>query len=681
MTEGPVTEGPVTEGPVTEGPVAPAARGRIAFVPPRFGPGVVGGAEAVCREAAVGLSGRGWDVEVLTSCAVDHTTWANDLPAGETREEGLVVRRFEMVHDGTRAGLRAQRQIERGQVPAIDDQVSWQSLAFRSPGLFHHLLRAGADYDAVVFAPYLFWTATVCLPVVSDRAVVIPCLHDETYARLDVVRPVLASPAQVWFLSDPEHRLAHRLGPVAARHRVVGAGVVPPDGYDPHGFRARHGISRPFVLYAGRRELDKGWPQLLDTFARAVAAGDVELDLVTAGVGAVSLPDSAASTVHGRIIDVGLLDQAELGNAFAAATAYVQPSRMESFSRSIMESWLAATPVLAVKGSEVVGWHLERCGGGLVYGDHADLADGMRRLVQDPAGAAAMAERGRRYVLDNYTWPAVLDRMEEDLESLPSRGPRRADAAAGQRPGRPPVLVVGSYPPVTGPAAAATLGAVRTAYAGGERVVVAAPRQGAAHLHARISGPVAGLRLDRLRRQSGATRLVLCAEAGLPVPTGGEHGPARRLEPAVLAWLQRRTVAGLVKALDRFEAVTMVVTGDLEVPARVLRPLWPPVHQVQVGAGARGAGELTRRLGVPAGLAGVEAPAIRAVPAGGRGGAPAPGLGGVTLWGPPEVLARERPRQAMSVAARAVLGPAAPTVRAWLVGARRRGMALIRPRA
>jgi hypothetical protein len=41
--------------------------GRLAFVPPRYGTEIVGGSEAVMREAAHGLARRGWDVEVLTT--------------------------------------------------------------------------------------------------------------------------------------------------------------------------------------------------------------------------------------------------------------------------------------------------------------------------------------------------------------------------------------------------------------------------------------------------------------------------------------------------------------------------------------------------------------------------------------------------------------------------------------
>jgi len=367
------------------------------------------------REAAVGLAGRGWDVEVLTTRAVDHYTWANDLPEGTSVEDGVTVRRFSTVHHVSRSGHRAQLMIQDGMVPPIDDQWTWVSWRFRVPDLFQHLLRHGAAYEAIVFSPYLFWTTTACLEAVASRAVVMPCLHDETYARLHVVRPVLADPASVWFLSEPEHRLAHRLGPVAAHHLVTGAGIDVPSGYDPAGFRARHGLTRPFVLYAGRRERDKGWDWLVEAFGDAVAGGGLDkVDLVTIGVGEAVCPPRLA----GRVIDLGFLSDVDRNDAFAAALAYLQPSRMESFSRTIMEAWLAGTPVFAIEGSEVVAWHCERSGGGATFANGAELREQLLRIITQPGAGEAMAAGGRRYVLENYSWPVVLDRMEADLQSL-----------------------------------------------------------------------------------------------------------------------------------------------------------------------------------------------------------------------------------------------------------------------
>ena len=82
---------------------------RVAVVSPRYGPDIVGGSEAAMRMIAERLVAQlGWRVEALTTCATDHTTWANDLPAGESTLDGVRVRRFPTVH-----GRRSVAGLER----------------------------------------------------------------------------------------------------------------------------------------------------------------------------------------------------------------------------------------------------------------------------------------------------------------------------------------------------------------------------------------------------------------------------------------------------------------------------------------------------------------------------------------------------------------------------------------
>jgi glycosyltransferase involved in cell wall biosynthesis len=375
---------------------------------------VVGGAELVIRQAAQGLAARGFEVEVLTTCARDHYTWANEYPPGVTMDGPVTVHRFPVVRDADRSERdRLDRRLAVGLTLDLDEQLAWLNGNFRVPELLHHLVAEGHSYRAVIFSPYLFWTTVAGVAAVPERAVVIPCLHDEPFATLDVFRPVLAGPAQVWFMSDPERDLAHRLGPVAP-HFVTGEGVPVPDTYDPARFRERYGLSRPFVLFAGRREPGKGWTDLLAGFARAHTTLGVDLDLVSFGAGWMAPPREVA----GRVVDLGYLPDEDVADAYAAAAAYIQPSPMESFSRTIMEAWLAGTPVVASGRSDVVRWHCERSGAGLVYGDAYELAQCLALVTDAPEALRRLAAAGRDYVLTHYTWDVALDRMEKALEAL-----------------------------------------------------------------------------------------------------------------------------------------------------------------------------------------------------------------------------------------------------------------------
>ena len=389
---------------------------RVAFVTPRYGRDIVGGSEAVMGEAARGLAARGVLVEVLTTCARSHYTWANELPEGASEDAGLTVRRFRTVPaasqlDATRLELRVQA----GDVLDRAEELAWVNGRLRVPDLYQYLSARADDFDAVVLSPYLFWSTIYGAFAAPEKAIVMPCLHDESYAWLPIVEATLSSVGGIWFLSEPEHELAHRVAPsLAAAHRVVGAAVEVPERYDPVGFRLAHRLERPFVLYAGRRESGKGWQRLLGDFASALVHHDLPFDLVTVGVGAAEVPRGLSD----RVVDLGFLGADELPSAFAAASALVQPSANESFSRTVMEAWLARTPVLATAQGAVVAWHCERSGGGLVYRDEFELGECLAFLAEAPESAAVLAERGREYVLANYTWDRVLDAMEDFLDAF-----------------------------------------------------------------------------------------------------------------------------------------------------------------------------------------------------------------------------------------------------------------------
>jgi glycosyltransferase involved in cell wall biosynthesis len=391
-----------------------SSRGRIGFVPPRFGDDVIGGAEALIRETAEGLAARGWDSEILTTCARDHFTWANELAPGVEEHGKLVVRRFPTVLDTPRQERQAiEAAILRGERVSLDEQQRWMNDDLRVPELYHYLLRNAAQYRALVFAPYLFWTTFACGMISPERTIIQPCLHDEPQAALELFRPLFAGARGVWFNSEPERALADRLFTLPSRQRVIGSGVHVPDSYDPDGFRARFGIREPFVLYAGRREGGKRWEWLLDAFARAVTLYDLPFSLVTMGTGAVHPPPAIAA----RVIDLGFVSTADRNDAFAAADVYVQPSSYESFSRTIMEAWLAETLVVANGASEVVVWHCERADAGLTFADAEEFAQCLAFVADEPEAARALARRGRAYVLENYQWDTILDGVEESLDA------------------------------------------------------------------------------------------------------------------------------------------------------------------------------------------------------------------------------------------------------------------------
>ena len=73
---------------------------RVAIVVQRYGKDVLGGSESLAADIAACIS-KAYDVEVLTTCAMEYETWANHFPEGVSTENGIKIRRFVVDSPGT----------------------------------------------------------------------------------------------------------------------------------------------------------------------------------------------------------------------------------------------------------------------------------------------------------------------------------------------------------------------------------------------------------------------------------------------------------------------------------------------------------------------------------------------------------------------------------------------------
>jgi glycosyltransferase involved in cell wall biosynthesis len=403
---------------------------KLAFVVPRYGRDVVGGAEMLTRGLAAQLGAAGASVEILTTCARSHLTWANELPAGNARDGHVTVRRF-VVQPRERAVVRLQERIVRGERLRRDEQVQWAAEAVPTPALLSHLAAHRPDYDLVCFAPYLFGPALQGVHLV-ERAALIPCLHDEPFAYLDVVREAFERCCGFIFNSLPELELARKLYGLADRPSgVVGLGFDAPPPGDAQRFRRRHRLSGPILLYLGRKERGKNVSLLIEYARRYRRVHRRDVTLVLAGEGPVTVPRRTEG-----VRDIGFLDEQAKRDAYAAATVVCQPSRNESFSIILMEAWLAGTPVLVHAGCPVTSYHALQAGGGVPFADFYEFAEALTRLLDDAQLRAALGAQGGAYVAREYSWPAVTARLTETLERLLGT-PRPSDGAATRAPAGP----------------------------------------------------------------------------------------------------------------------------------------------------------------------------------------------------------------------------------------------------
>ena len=122
-----------------------------------------------------------------------------------------------------------------------------------------------------MLAPYLFGTTIWGAQARPARSALLPCLHDEPYAHLRVVRDVVAAVRGCLFNAPGEERLARRLYPVRDGG-VVGIGFDPPEGPAGPPPAAVAGLG-PYLVYAGRLEEGKRVHVAVEHAVRMAADG------------------------------------------------------------------------------------------------------------------------------------------------------------------------------------------------------------------------------------------------------------------------------------------------------------------------------------------------------------------------------------------------------------------------
>jgi glycosyltransferase involved in cell wall biosynthesis len=387
---------------------------KLLFVVQRYGAEVTGGSEAHCRAIAQRLAAR-HEVAVATSCAIDYVTWANAFSPGTSRDGAVTVRRFPTarkrpLHEFWALGER----LFDGRA-SEDEQRHWFRLNGPDvPGLLDHLTRRGHEYDRVVFFAFRYAPSWFGLPIVAERAILMPTAEDDALIRsCTILAPFFALPRAYFFNTPEEKALIGRI--VSARlppSVTIGCGLDPAGARPSRALLDARGIPRDYLLYVGRVDRNKGCDALVRhyaAYAENAAPGEAVLPLVLAGPVVLPVPGRHGLYVLGRV-DHDLRD-----TLLAHARALVMPSLFESLSLVVLEAWNRETPVLVNARCDVLLGQVRRANGGLYYRTSDDFAGAARRLANDPDTARAFGHQGWDYVEREYRWPLVLERIESIL--------------------------------------------------------------------------------------------------------------------------------------------------------------------------------------------------------------------------------------------------------------------------
>lgn len=392
---------------------------KLAFVVPRYGREIVGGAESGARMLAEHLvADRGWEVEVITTCARDAITWENEFPAGTTAVNGVLVHRIASAagRDPEFHPLWARLRENPGSA-SPEDMERWIDLQGpRSPALLDAVASSSADVFA--FYPYLYYPIVRGLPLVAERAVMHPAAHEEPALHLPVFDELFERCCGFVFQTRSERRLVQNRFKVAATPQVlVGLGVQEEAPRDDDAVRRTFGVQdTPYLICIGRVDDQKGTGMLSRFFQAYKERHPSRLRLLLVGQ-VVDRPE-----LTDDIVVTGIVDDATKWGLLRGARALVSPSPFEAFSLTVVEAFTAEVPVLANALCGPTREHCEQSGGGLWFGGFAEFEAAVELLTTDEDAHRVLASRGRCYASTHYTWERVIDRYSAFLERAANHG-------------------------------------------------------------------------------------------------------------------------------------------------------------------------------------------------------------------------------------------------------------------
>jgi glycosyltransferase involved in cell wall biosynthesis len=391
---------------------------KVAFVTPRYGPQVMGGAESGARQLAEQLRAHtGWESEVHTTCALDAITWSDELEPGTSLVNGVPVHRYPSAHGRLREfyELDGLTRLAPG-TATLDQAKRW--VYYNGP-VSPQLIEAvsASDADAIAFYPYLYHPTVAAIGQVRAPAVLHPAAHDEPALYLPVFRGTFGDADAFCFHTASERKLVERWYPVAERPQIVlGLGVGESAGAGRPGAELIRLGDRPYLVSVGRVDEHKGSKMLATYFATYKERHPGPLALVLVG------PVSAELDPHPDIVITGTVSEADKWDIVHDALVAVSPSALESFSLVVIEAWVDGVPVVVNGACGPTREHCEQSGGGLWFTSYPEFEAVLDRLLADAELRALLGARGRIYVDTHFKWPVLIERYARFLDSVVARG-------------------------------------------------------------------------------------------------------------------------------------------------------------------------------------------------------------------------------------------------------------------
>ncbi len=385
---------------------------KVAFIVQRYGVEVSGGAELLARWIAERMR-RHWNIEVLTSCAIDYVTWKNHYPEGLTFVNEIPVRRFRVKRERNVEKFGKVQEKIFGKEHTISDELQWiiENGPYY-PELIEWIKKKKDEYDLFLFFSYRYFHSYFGVMETRKKSILVPTAEHDDALYMRIFRDIFKETGGIIYISFEEAYLIQNILKVNhVPYEISGVGIEKMEGNGKR-FREKFGIEDEFILYVGRIDENKGCGELFDFFIRFVRETGINTKLVLAGYPVMKIPETSS------IIHLGVITDQDKFDALSASRLFVMPSFYESLSIVTLEAFASAKLVLANGNCEVLKGHIERSHAGLYYRNYEEFKESLIFLLREKELAEEMGKKGLDYFNENYRWELIEEKYLRLVEKV-----------------------------------------------------------------------------------------------------------------------------------------------------------------------------------------------------------------------------------------------------------------------
>lgn len=394
---------------------------KIALVNQRYGLEVNGGSEYYTRLIAECLAGD-YQVDVITTKALDYTTWEDFYEADEEDINGVHVRRFSVKNrrakDFNEYNGKYLAELSSGKADLEKENAWFEKQGPFCPDAIEYIRRNRDNYDVFIFVTYLYYLTVKGLPEAADKAIFIPTAHEEPYIHFKTFEKLFTLPRAYVFLTDEEKALVQGLFDCEdISCRVMGTGVEIPCKPDEASFRSKFGIKDSYIIYVGRIDEGKDCPMLFRYFIEYKNRHpESSLKLVLMGKQVCDIPR------HRDIISLGFVSEEDKFSGISGAKCLILPSKFESLSISVLEAMSLSVPVIVNGVCEVLKGHCIKSNGGLYYNNYFEFEGAVDYMLSHDKEYATMKKNALSYIDRYYKWENIMHSFREIIDSIADGG-------------------------------------------------------------------------------------------------------------------------------------------------------------------------------------------------------------------------------------------------------------------